>query len=220
MLDHEKEPPSAALDAYRIAQYVLTHKKRPMPTLKQMQEELMQADTTETIRKRIRDVEAQHMLDMDQMDKSHAEEYLQNAHEMYVCLDEFQYRRKDNGDNIDEESRGNMEKYYAGSRHCIPQEARWEVEMKHLRDAHLALIYPLRRELEEQERREVEERERQKAFPRSIADYYSKSEQVQLRIARFLFVTDEIRKEKMLTEFGWASRQVKPLQEIYNKDVS
>jgi len=56
-------------------------------------------------------------------------------------------------------------------------------------------------------------------FPQSKDDFYNKPNDVRVRAARFL-VADPARQERMLSEFQWAWRQVKPLQDIFSKDVS
>ena len=92
----------------------------------------------------------------------------------------------------------------------------------HLR--HLHSLYRKRAEIEvakrQQEAQEEEARRRQEAqFPVSIEDFRRKPRDVQHRAARFLVVDDGVRQEKMLTEYGWAWRQVKPLQEEMAKSV-
>lgn len=98
---------------------------------------------------------------------------------------------------------------------------RWEDELERLRYSHLEQLVPLYQELKQTEIREKEERKRREAdFPASIEDYHTKPADVKMRVARFLHTTNEARQEKMLSEFGWAWRQVKPLQEVYRKNVS
>ncbi|KAG6884292.1 hypothetical protein C0993_012437 [Termitomyces sp. T159_Od127] len=208
--------PWAALDAHRTAQYVLTQKCRPIPTLEQMREEL-KPDTPESIKKRIEDLKAQHLSDLQRMYLWHAEEYLDDAYDMYRALDEVTYPRKD-GINEDDGDR-HISRFYEESRRYIPQQMRWEDERERLRYSHLEQLVPLYQELKQIELREKEERKRREAdFPTSIEDYHSKSADVKMRVARFLQTTDEARQEKMLSDFGWAWRQVKPLQEIYKKN--
>lgn len=69
--------------------------------LEQMREEL-KPDTPESIKKRIQDLQAQHLSDLQRMYLWHAEEYLDDAYDMYRALDEVTYPRKD---GINEEDR-------------------------------------------------------------------------------------------------------------------
>jgi hypothetical protein len=92
----------------------------------------------------------------------------------------------------------------------------------HLR--RLQTLYQKRAEIEaaqrQQEAQEEEARIRQEAqFPVSIEDFRRRSKDVQHRAARFLVLSDDARQEKMLTEFGWAWRQVRPLQEEMANNV-
>ncbi len=56
-------------------------------------------------------------------------------------------------------------------------------------------------------------------FPQSKEQFESKPNDVKIRVARFL-VADPVRQEKMLNDYQWAWRQVKPLMDIFTKDVS
>jgi hypothetical protein len=92
----------------------------------------------------------------------------------------------------------------------------------HLR--HLQPLYQKRAEVEaaqrQQEAQDEEVRRRQEAqFPVSIEDFRRKSKDIRHRAARFLVLDDDVRQEKMLTEFGWAWRQVGPLQAEMAKNV-
>ncbi|KAG5727788.1 hypothetical protein E4T56_gene4035 [Termitomyces sp. T112] len=212
--DPSAAPSWAALDAHCTAQYILTHKKRPIPTLEQMREEL-KPDTPETIKKRIADLRAQHLSDLQRMYLWHAEEYLDDALDMYRCFDETYSQN----DEISKEDKDEISTIYEELRRYIPQQMRWEDELEHLRHSYLEQLVPLYHELKQTEIRQEEERKRREAdFPTTIQDYHSKSADVKMRVARFLYTTDEARQEKMLSEFGWASRQVKPLQELYRKN--
>ncbi|KAG6902478.1 hypothetical protein C0995_016055 [Termitomyces sp. Mi166 len=204
--DPSAEPSWAALDAHHTAQYILTQKDRPIPTLEQMREEL-KPDTPETIKKRITDLKAQHLSDLERMYLCHSEEYRDDARDMRRAFNEAM-----EGDD-------DLLKHYEESRRYIPQQMRWQDELERLRHAHLEQLIVLYQELKQVKSREEEERKRREAdFPTSIEDYHSKSADVKMRVARFLHTTDETLQEKMLSEFGWASRQVKPLQNIYRKN--
>lgn len=86
--------------------------------------------------------------------------------------------------------------------------------------AHYKSIHPLQDRLARATKREEElRRKREAMFPATIGDYRSiRNKDVQLRIARFL-TADSITQGKMMTEFNWAWRQTKPLQDEYHHDV-
>ena len=68
---------------------------------------------------------------------------------------------------------------------------------------------------------EAARKARDAQFPADVAAYHSiASKDVQLRIARFLMIPDTASKERMLSEFNWAWRQVEPLQNEYTHNVS
>jgi hypothetical protein len=52
-------------------------------------------------------------------------------------------------------------------------------------------------------------------FPQSIAEYRLKPKDTQHRAARFLVLESDEQREKMLSEFTWAWRQVTPLKEEF-----
>jgi len=62
-------------------------------------------------------------------------------------------------------------------------------------------------------------RKRAQMFPQSKEDFKTKPNDVKIRAARFL-CADRAKQEKMLTDYQWAWRQVKPLQDVFAKDVS
>ncbi|KAI0339370.1 hypothetical protein BDW22DRAFT_1431645 [Trametopsis cervina] len=63
------------------------------------------------------------------------------------------------------------------------------------------------------------QRRRDAAFPASVAAYRAESKEVQARVARFLVAGASV-KERMLQEFGWVYRQVRPLEEVYGSDTA
>ena len=97
----------------------------------------------------------------------------------------------------------------------------WEDSIAHMRYTHFSALLPLQKRLKEQQIKEEEERKRRDAeFPLSIDEFKAKPKDIQHRVAVFLTTSDLNGQEKMLSEYGWAWRQVKPLQEVYDKNVS
>ena len=66
---------------------------------------------------------------------------------------------------------------------------------------------------------EKDRKEWEKTFPISKEDFEKKGRDVQLRAARFLIASSETEREKMLSAYGWAWRQVNPLLTIFRADV-
>ena len=104
----------------------------------------------------------------------------------------------------------------------------WEDDVTRMRHSHFQILHALyqkRRAIAaqqgQQEQHDEEARKRRESlFPSSIRDFRSKPKDVQQRAARFLVLGDGARQDRMLAEYGWAWRQVKPLQEEMVKHVS
>ena len=61
---------------------------------------------------------------------------------------------------------------------------------------------------------------RASVFPQSVGEYQSMDvPAAQLRVARYL-MADDSRKELMRTESSWALQQTKPLDDLYQANVS
>ncbi|KAG6918161.1 hypothetical protein DXG01_016146 [Tephrocybe rancida] len=196
-LDPLSEPSTSALDAHRAAQYVLTQKDRAVPSLKEMQEAL-KPDTKESLTKRIEDLQAQHAEDLDRMYTWHAAEYLQDARDLYMSVDDAFYPPPPS--DSAEDTQDEITKFYTHHRLSLPSQTRWSSDLEHLRYSYLKLLLPLHASLRSLEQREAEEKKRQEAdFPFSIDDFRSKSEDVKARVARFLMASnDPALQEKML----------------------
>ena len=97
----------------------------------------------------------------------------------------------------------------------------WEDDIAVLNHSYHNVLLPLYKRRAELEAREEEERKRREAdFPLTKEEFAAKERGVRQRAVVFLTTTDMVGKEKMLSEYGWAWRQVKPLMEIFEKDVS
>ncbi|GJE90336.1 hypothetical protein PsYK624_064670 [Phanerochaete sordida] len=89
------------------------------------------------------------------------------------------------------------------------------VEYDYYRWAHLKTLSGLMKRREELLAKETSERKlRDAQFPRTIAQWTALDRDTQLRVARFL-VADKSTQERMLSQFGWAWKQVEPLKGDY-----
>ena len=83
-----------------------------------------------------------------------------------------------------------------------------------IRHSHLSVLLPLQKQLLELNRQFPETLEAYQAMEKNNHD-------AQLKVARFLMASGQTdRQEKMLTESGWAWRQVQPLLNIFKENVS
>lgn len=99
-------------------------------------------------------------------------------------------------------------------------EMEWQDDYEAARYTYLSQFLALVKQQNEIEIREEEMRKRrEQMFPTSSEEFHGKAKDIQLRAARFL-VADAVKQEKMMTEFNWAWRQVKPLKDDFIKDVS
>jgi hypothetical protein len=95
----------------------------------------------------------------------------------------------------------------------------WANDYEALRYSYLSTLLPLKKQEKDLEEQEADlARRRAQMFPQSKEDFKTKPADVKLRAARFL-IADRARQERMLTEYGWAWRQVKALQDAFAKDV-
>lgn len=97
----------------------------------------------------------------------------------------------------------------------------FDSEVNQLRVAHLKHITPLRKRRDElMGKDELDRRRREVFFPKSLEEYNAiGNKDKQLRIALFLSA-DKVGQERTLSESGWAWRQVQPLIDLYNTNVS
>ena len=89
-----------------------------------------------------------------------------------------------------------------------------------MRVAHVETVAPLLRKVATKQRNEESRKRREVQFPQSAAEFNTiQDKELQQRIARFL-TSDAAVQVKMLSEYGWGSRQVQRLKEESMNDVS
>jgi hypothetical protein len=114
-----------------------------------------------------------------------------------------------------------LQSLYKETRKAHAWEVEWDDQTDRIRHDYLNQILPLHQKRVELEKKQEEARRKLDAqFPRSGSEWRAiRNKEIQVRIARFLMAHDR-EQEKMMTRFGWASRQVAPLQNEYRIDVS
>ncbi|KAG5637143.1 hypothetical protein H0H81_005627 [Sphagnurus paluster] len=211
------QPTQAAFDAHRSALFVITQKDRAIPTFEQMKEEL-QADTHASLTRRISELKEQHLADLERMYTWHAEEYLDDALDRYRSRDDLMYITEGENNPDLKQSYAALEALYEERRN-VAQQMKWEDDYERMRHSHLSILTDLYAKLKELAVLEEEAAKRREAdFPVSIEEYRSKPKNIQIRVAQYLQLNDATRKDKMLTEFGWRSSNIKSLQDIYDKN--
>ncbi|KAF8622067.1 hypothetical protein AX15_007217 [Amanita polypyramis BW_CC] len=207
-----------ALHRYRQAMYVLTQKDRPIPSLAQMNEAFKEPEDSTHIDTRIKKLKQQHLDDLQRLYSTHAAEYHEEILHRHRSKDEAQYlaRGENNSDAI--ESYENLEKLYRNTRDAPSYELFWHDDIARMNHAyHQELLHLRQKRMFLREREEKNRKIFDAQFPRNIADWRTKSKDVQLRVARFL-TGDTTKQDRMISEFGWAWRQVQPLKDDYSKN--
>lgn len=103
-----------------------------------------------------------------------------------------------------------IQELYRNSRLPIIYQLEWDDAASRIRYAHLQALLPLQKKLAQLSSR----------FPESLEAYRAmyNNQDMQLKVARFLMGGNK--RDAMLSDFGWAWRQVKPLVDVFDSDVS
>lgn len=192
-----------------------------------MQEELSVPETSVGVKEKIEELKARHVTEMQHLHDILAEEYLAERVDTYLS--------KDDAINVEEieVSCLHYSKFFRSSHsvsfqnYCMSLANRQSTARIEARDALFSFLYVhnrtlltlLRRQASLAYEEEQARRKRDAQFPGSALEWRAiKDKDIQARIGRFLGASPVI-KERMLEEFGWAYRQVRPLEEEYTKNV-
>ncbi|KAF5362384.1 hypothetical protein D9756_002773 [Leucocoprinus leucothites] len=200
---------SHLLDVHRNAMFVLTQKDRPIPSLQEMKDDLEKDELT-SIKERIANAKVNHRANLERIYAAHAEDY----------LDDQRLRRESRGEYIqgqfDGESMSSKLAEWSEKRDPLASiDHHYEASLKRSVAAECAryasvIVDLSAKKYEIEQRLEEERRQRDAAFPLTLEEFHSKPRDIQIRVANFLS-SDGIKREKMMSEFGWAWRQVTPL---------
>ncbi|EIN09470.1 hypothetical protein PUNSTDRAFT_133262 [Punctularia strigosozonata HHB-11173 SS5] len=196
-----------AVNARMLANYILDHEGSYFPSLDQMKtviDETHKPETTASMKKRIGEVEEQHDRSLTALCQHYAWQYNQDALDSYYSYD----------DALTYDHR-------AGSRRATSFLHASDDAISRLQYSHLQTVIPLHRRYQVLVRKENEQRERlDRQFPQSVTEFRQiANKDRQLRVARFLASSDDPQKqEATMNEYGWAWRQVKPLNDQYKAD--
>ncbi|KJA13668.1 hypothetical protein HYPSUDRAFT_49700 [Hypholoma sublateritium FD-334 SS-4] len=210
---HEKQP---AIEAHRRAMFILNHKKREVPSFEAMKAIVEQPNKLLGIQEAIETTKENHLADLQKLYTQHADEYHEEAINRYLSNDESWYQP----DSVNDPSSAKLQGLlYTGLLKDVPLEAQWRNDYEQLKYAYVKQMLALQKEKRDTEiQLEIERKEWEKTFPISKEDFYKKGRDVQLRAARFLAASSEHERERMLSTYGWAWRQVAPLQVVFRND--
>jgi len=195
----------------RFASHILESRGEYCPDLQTMKAAINTPETAASVKTRLLEEQKRHREEIADLYDWQVNEYLLGAEQNY-------YSKDDSVDAADVNS------FYKSLRKPrIPSIFSSTSQLEAERYAHLVTFLPLAKQKEELTRSEETERRRQEAkFPQSISEYRAiRNPDVHLRICKFL-LADTVTKEHMLSDHGWAWRQVKPLEDEFrdNEDFS
>jgi hypothetical protein len=203
------------------------------------------AQDDDDVRARLKDAQREHVRDLQGLYALHAEEYHREAMDRYLSRDdETAYWAQCEEDAPDWAQlqvrllkiknhgfrancwRAAAQKLYEDTRRTHPLLQEWSNAVSHARYAHLRTAVPLLAHRAALGEREDAERKRRDAqFPATKEEWRACARrEAQLRVARFLMLghgeLERAERERLMAAFGWAWRQVKPLCDVYENDVS
>ncbi|KAJ7484380.1 hypothetical protein FB451DRAFT_82834 [Mycena latifolia] len=168
---------------------------RPISSLEAMKEFLDLPEDVAT-KLRIEELYEQYEEDLERLYMAQAEDYMDEAEDRYYAFQEAYPEIEDAYSDFRKED----------SRRW--QQIEWDHALAHTTSTHQTRLEKLRAPPTEIE------------FPQSIDEYrLLKSKETQHRIARFLLLETDEQREKMLSEFGWAWRQVTPLKNEFQANT-
>ncbi|KAA1468994.1 hypothetical protein DENSPDRAFT_834501 [Dentipellis sp. KUC8613] len=207
-----------ALAKYDFAQHVLKSSGTYFPSLSEMKENEKALDTLSGVKQRINQLENQHTSDLENLFKYQGQLYMDDALHRYEQYDEVPTEGGPQGSQQPADAFTEARELMEDSRKDLSRE--FEDQHEELRIAHLRAMQPLLKRRKELGAREEAARKRRDAqFPKSVHEYHLiRNKDIQVRVARFLSA-EKGQQEKMMSEFGWAWRQVQPLLDTYNSNA-
>ncbi|KAI0313199.1 hypothetical protein OF83DRAFT_573963 [Amylostereum chailletii] len=205
------------LDKHEFAQYVLEETGEYFPSLAEIQATTELPNTLSSLKQRVNELETRHTEDLERLYDHQAQRYLDDAHDRYLQFDDTQVGPESKPEFIAQMDRMTRGAHASTSLLSL----QFDNEVDQIRIAHLKHINPLRKRRDElMGKDELDRRRREASFPKSLEEYNAiGNKDKRLRIALFLSA-DKTGQERMLNESGWAWRQVQPLLDLYNTDVS
>ncbi|CDO69792.1 hypothetical protein BN946_scf184766.g37 [Trametes cinnabarina] len=160
-------------------------------------------DTSATLKERIQEVQKRHIQEVRTLYEWQARDYYDEVLDLS--------RSKADIDDPD------LEAFYRATRLSFAMANTFDDDLDRLNHAYAYnMIELVRQRNAHRLREETEQQRRDRQFPASIDDFHAiRNKDVQVRVARFLTGDDAMR-ERMMSDYGWAWRQVAPLVEQYN----
>ncbi|PPQ73701.1 hypothetical protein CVT26_010856 [Gymnopilus dilepis] len=205
-----------ALEARRMGDFMIQYKKRDVPDLETMKADVDKPpeEDLDHVNKSLEALREYHTKDLENFYAYMGDEYLMQCRHRSASKDPSEPWIGE-GPNLSPEQQQLEEIYEAET---TPFLADFKSHFNHIRYTYLTQLLSLEKAKQEHEANlEKLRRQREQMFPQSTEEWASKPHDVRLRVARFL-VADDTRKEKFMSDFGWAWRQVTPLVEEFKKN--
>jgi len=186
----------------RLVEWVLKEKGTYFPSLEEIRRSNAEPETTSTVRRRIDELKTQHAKDMETLYTYYAQVYRQEQMDLRRSRDDCTSHEQDDFTVA-------LDELYRKSRLPMKIQLEWDDAASRIRYSHLQTLLPLQKKLTTLSSQ----------FPDSLEGYHAmhNNQDMQLKVARFL--TAGNMRDAMLSDFGWAWRQVKPLIDIYDRDA-
>ncbi|KAJ7253760.1 hypothetical protein B0H12DRAFT_1071424 [Mycena haematopus] len=194
----KKALPLRAIDQQRLSLYILTQRDRPISSFESMKKFLETPDDPEL---RIEEQNEQYGEDLDRMYTALTEEYLDEAEDRYYAFDEKVLPNN-----------AIQALYWELHGENSNTEPEWDHAIAHTAYAHRTRMEDITRHIKA---RETSRKIAEMDFPQSIREYRLKPKDTQHRVARFLVLESDEQRDKMLSEFSWAWRQIAPLKDEF-----
>jgi len=197
-----------AVERRRFGEDVLQLKGTYFPGVAAAKEMDELPETSTSVKERMKQLQERHFEEMQTLHDWQAQDYLEESRDMYLTKDVAVM-------NTDIDSF--YKTLHAPRMHMIEP---FDEAVSSHRYAHLSTLAVLRRQQSNLMTQEDNTRRRLDAkFPADISEYRAiRNKDIQIRVARFL-TSDSNGKDKMMSEFQWAWRQVKALSDEYAKNV-
>jgi hypothetical protein len=185
-------------------------------------------ETTSTLKRQIDDLKARQSKDMESLYAYYAQLYRQEQEDLRRSWDDSVSQDLDDPAFLAASialdaspsffigiysylSSPYLQEFYKNCRLPINYQLELDDAVSRIRYSHLQTLLALQRKLAMLSAQ----------FPESIDTYHAmtNNQDMQLKVAKFLTAPGNMR-DAMLSDFGWAWRQVKPLMNVFERDVS
>ncbi|KAJ7636905.1 hypothetical protein FB45DRAFT_907675 [Roridomyces roridus] len=172
------------IDQQRVGLWILTQKDRPIVSLNDMKK-FLELPEEESLKARIDELNERFEEDLDRFYLGKSEHYFDDAQDLYYSCDEGV---------LDEE----VDKLYYehGWKHSKYSQDEWNYIYRHITTTYNTRLAELTKGIR---------------FPPDVDEYHRLPREIQSKVARFLLLDSDEKKEAMLSEYSWIWSQTTAL---------